>query len=309
MNRFARGDEVEVLSEGEIRATLDGAGEVDGLPFMPEMLRYCGRRFRVARRADRFCVEGIGDRTMDAAVFLEDVRCDGAAHDQCQRNCLIFWKEKWLRPANGPAKPAPVIAASPIPEASSPFKGENGVYYCQSTQLVRATEAPAKSLSAAIGLLLADLKHKEISKGRFAWMVGLALVNKARAVFGYPPLGLLAGRAAVRSKGDLDLKSGDKVAVRPLTKIQESLDAAGKNYGLSFDPEMKFYRGTYEVDQQVDRIILETTGKMRTLSHTVTLKGVTCQGLCAKNCPRANMIFWREIWLDKLDGEAEAPRG
>ena len=41
------GDIVEVRSEAEILATLDENGRLESLPFMPEMLALCGRRFRV----------------------------------------------------------------------------------------------------------------------------------------------------------------------------------------------------------------------------------------------------------------------
>jgi hypothetical protein len=53
-----RGEEVDVRSLAEIRATLDERGTLDGMPFMPEMARFAGRRARVWRRADRVCVEG-----------------------------------------------------------------------------------------------------------------------------------------------------------------------------------------------------------------------------------------------------------
>ena len=49
------GDEVEVRSADEILATLDPAGSAAGLPFMPEMLKHCGRRFFVSARAERIC--------------------------------------------------------------------------------------------------------------------------------------------------------------------------------------------------------------------------------------------------------------
>ena len=45
------GELVEVRSESEILATLDENGELENLPFMPEMLQVCGRRFRVDRPA------------------------------------------------------------------------------------------------------------------------------------------------------------------------------------------------------------------------------------------------------------------
>ena len=41
------GDWVEVRSESEILATLDENGELDRLPFMPEMRKHCGKRFEV----------------------------------------------------------------------------------------------------------------------------------------------------------------------------------------------------------------------------------------------------------------------
>jgi hypothetical protein len=53
--RLRVGDVVEVRSEGEILATLDENGELDAMPFMPEMLQFCGRRFRVDKVAVKTC--------------------------------------------------------------------------------------------------------------------------------------------------------------------------------------------------------------------------------------------------------------
>ena len=39
------GDVVEVKPAEEILAGLDERGELDALPFMPEMVQFCGRRF------------------------------------------------------------------------------------------------------------------------------------------------------------------------------------------------------------------------------------------------------------------------
>src|SRR5262249_17957767 len=76
------------------------------LPFMPEMLRYCGKTMRVGKRAHKTCdpALGIGGRKMESTVHLENIRCDGSAHDGCEAGCLIFWKEAWLRRVeSGPA--------------------------------------------------------------------------------------------------------------------------------------------------------------------------------------------------------------
>ena len=62
-----KGDLVEVRSAAEILATLDDRGERDALPFMPEMVAMCGRRFTVAARAERICdtITAAGVRAME----------------------------------------------------------------------------------------------------------------------------------------------------------------------------------------------------------------------------------------------------
>jgi hypothetical protein len=97
------GDWIEVRSKEEIFATLDDKGRLDGLPFMPQMVRYCGQRFQVSKRAGKTCSEMTGTdgvvyvgRRLRDTVHLEH-RCDGEAHGGCQAGCLIFWKEQWLK--------------------------------------------------------------------------------------------------------------------------------------------------------------------------------------------------------------------
>src|SRR5262245_65469033 len=93
------GDWVEVKGAEAILATLDKDGRLDALPFMPEMLQYCGKRFRVFKSAHKGC-DTIQDwktmRGMSDAVYLEGLRCDGAAHGGCQAACPVMWKNAWL---------------------------------------------------------------------------------------------------------------------------------------------------------------------------------------------------------------------
>ena len=49
-HKFRAGDRVIVRSPEEILSTLDADGTLHGLPFMPEMLDWCGKPFRVERR-------------------------------------------------------------------------------------------------------------------------------------------------------------------------------------------------------------------------------------------------------------------
>ena len=105
-SRLRVGDWVEVKTQEEISPTLDADGALEGLPFMPEMVEFCGKRFRVVRQARKACVECLTPKykSIDMREFLgmpvwviEGLRCIGAAHDGCQRGCLLFWKDAWLR--------------------------------------------------------------------------------------------------------------------------------------------------------------------------------------------------------------------
>src|SRR4030095_12783781 len=95
LSSYRAGDWVEVKSADEILATLDDKGRLDHLPFMPEMLQYCGKRFRVFKSAHKVCdtIETHKNRSMSGAVHLEALRCDGKAHGACQAGCLLFWKD------------------------------------------------------------------------------------------------------------------------------------------------------------------------------------------------------------------------
>src|ERR1700691_3776450 len=93
------GDWVEVRSKDEILATLDRTGQLDGMPFMPEMFNFCGKRYQVYKRAHKTCdtVSPVRGRRVADAVHLE-TRCDGSGHVGCQAGCLLFWKMAWLKP-------------------------------------------------------------------------------------------------------------------------------------------------------------------------------------------------------------------
>src|SRR5215467_10711171 len=105
------GDIVEVKAPDEILETLDTQGTLDQLPFMPEMIEFCGRRFRVAKRVVKTCyytkcgAAGMRKFRGDDVVILDGLRCSGSAHDGCQKACMIFWREVWLRKLEDVASP------------------------------------------------------------------------------------------------------------------------------------------------------------------------------------------------------------
>jgi hypothetical protein len=94
------GDIVTVLSEEEIRRTLDASGRCKGLLFMPDMSRYCGQRMVVYKRLQNILMETTGEmRGMKNTVLLQDAICDGW-HGACDRSCYYFWREAWLKRAD-----------------------------------------------------------------------------------------------------------------------------------------------------------------------------------------------------------------
>ena len=148
------GELVRVRSAAEIFATLDPDGTLDGLPFMPEMLKYCGRTLPVAQRADTTCAgDGVVRRMHDTVHLAATIRCDGSAHDGCQAACLMFWKEAWLeRVANGngaghaagswttadEAFVADTLASGHA--ATGTTDDGKTLYRCQATEIPKATE-------------------------------------------------------------------------------------------------------------------------------------------------------------------------
>ena len=75
---LCRGDLVEVKTPDEVLQTLDSEGALEHLPFMPEMLQFCGRRFSVSNRALTVCFSGSGSRRGfrgNDVVTLDGLRC------------------------------------------------------------------------------------------------------------------------------------------------------------------------------------------------------------------------------------------
>lgn len=291
-----RGDVVAVRSLDEIVATLDADAKFEGVPFMPEMTPFCGKTFRVHRRAEKTCVEGVGMRSLQNTVLLEDLRCDGSDHDGCQRGCLFFWKEAWLK-QGAKADASPINEPAAVQSIELPTT-RGGKFYCQSTELLAATSdfAPGKWRH-----YLRDFWIGEITLRRFAAILWRSLTNRVwRRLQGHD-FYQIAGEQKKTVSADLNLQPGEWVEVKSLAEIQATLDPQGRNRGLSFEPEMALYCGRrYRVAAPVQKIIVERTGEMARLGNTVILDGIVCQGLCSMNCPRANYLYWREIWLKRV---------
>jgi predicted RNA-binding protein YlxR (DUF448 family) len=317
-DKFFAGDWVVVRSPQEILSTLDPNGTLDAHPFMPEMLDCCGKSFRVHRRVEKTCVDvepPIDSNrrfAKDDVVTLEGPRCDGSGHDGCKRGCRIYWKEAWLQPADGPETAVPVDAGDLSKlRVGLKVKADEQRYFCQSTQLLRATEAfPGKLKPWLSRIALRQIRQCDLSIFRtaklfFQWL----RLRIHRAV---------AGDSRLRGphiKGTpiavLDLKPGELVRVKSFDQIVATLDQKKRNRGIYVCHEMTRCCGIEaEVRYRVTRVIEERSGKMREINHSVTLQNPRGEpSLCDEclcygemgDCPRGELMYWREIWLERVN--------
>ena len=341
LSRFRAGDLVEVRGKDEILALLDPRGCTNGMPFMPEMLQYCGRSFRVGAVAHKTCdmvgQPGTG-RRLQTTVHLAGLRCDGLAHGGCQAECNLFWNDAWLKPAGAKdGVDAPPRASQPgktgcteaqlqaVTIQPSTGDGETLRYSCQATQMYEATQPLAwwdvrqyvfdvvtKNHSAgrvARVMFLAFLRRMlddlpvayRLRKGFLDWIHIRLTGRPSPAVQAYVPDG------AKTPTGRLDLSPGDTVRIKPQAEIERTINKASRNRGLLFDcEEMAPYCGrVVKVRKRVTQIIEEHTGKMLHMKEPcIMLEGVVCKSEyahCRLNCPRAIPSYWREIWLDKVE--------
>ncbi len=325
------GDLVEVRSREEILATLDREARLDALPFMPEMFQYCGKRYRVFKRADKTCdtISSTGTRRLFHTVHLEGLRCDGRAHGGCQALCLLFWKEAWLTPVSSPSDPVPAKTPSSPPTPSPPDPLPAGrcteeavltatharrgpgttseeCFACQATELVRATSPLAwwDPRQYARDVRSGNVRVRDLIRG-----LALGAFNTIQRRRGGTTCPYIKGPLLTTTPAaTLDLRPGEVVRVKPLVEIRNTLNRRRRNRGLRFDFEMVRYCGrTFRVLARVERIIDEATGAMLSLPNDcIILEGATCVGDLSVYpnrlfCPRSIYPFWREIWLERVE--------
>ena len=327
------GEWVEVRTQEEILATLDTQGRLENLPFMPEMLLYCGKRFRVYKRADKTCeyTKGWSIRRMKDSVHLECIRCDGGSHEGCQASCLIFWKEAWLKRAGNNVLSTEYLQ-------SRTLRGQSKAHRCSVEQLAAASQSLESSgektfICQATEVLkfttymsfwdprqyIRDLRSGNLESGfaggsrahriletalivlRMAQAAMIGLFNHIQAKRGSSRYPFIIGTAEKTPVDVLKLQVGELVQVRSKEEILATLDKDQKNRGLWFDSEMLPYcGGIYQVLKRVHRIIDERTGKLVDMKiPCIILEGVVCKSDFHRLCPRAIYPYWRESWLKR----------
>ena len=248
-------------------------------------------------------------------VVLDGPRCDGHGHDGCKRGCKIFWKEDWLRPIDAvtattqsPGNRAPVNC---VPRLK--VKSDENRYFCQSTELFKATEAfPGKQKPWMVRIVFREIRNGDLSVSEVSKLLVLWSWQRLRRAAGGEQW--LCGPHQRTPSASLGLKPGELVRVKSRAQIVQTLDHRRRNRGLGICYEMtRCCGGEAEVRYRVDRIIDERTGKMRELHDTVTLhnmrnnKTLGDECLCFDqlgDCPRGELMYWREIWLERANGSA-----
>ena len=323
--KFRAGDRVVVRSAQEILSTLDADGTLHGLPFMPEMLEWCGKPYTIQRRAEKTCVDvspesGINPHRRfagDDVVFLDGPRCGGQGHDGCKRACKMFWKEDWLRafdPADSSAHASESGLDVHLPRLKTKVEADR--YFCQSTQLFTATEAfPGKMKPWILRIIVREIRNGDRSVLEILQLLVLWAWRRLIRV--------ATGRAWVRGPNEritpsvsLGLEPGEIVRFKSSADMVATLNHKGKNRGMGFCAEMtRFCGGQAEVMHRCDRIINERTGKMREIKDTVTLKNMrtatpllpNSECLCFDvlgDCARGDPMMWREIWLTRASASS-----
>jgi hypothetical protein len=313
------GESVEVRSLEEILATLDENGALEGVPFMPEMVPYCGRRFEVWKRADKTCDEGRGGsiRRVRDAVHLKELRCEGSAHGGCDAGCLLFWKERWLKrigdresEEHGNLRIATtakctVEALVRATRSQRTTADSQEVFSCQATRVHEfSTPLPWWDLRQYVR----DILTRNVSLREFFRGLYIGAFNKVQHARSRSQFRTIAGTNKKTPQAVLNLAPGDLVRIKPSQEISQTLDPRSKNGGLSFRPVMVPYcGGEYRVVRRVNRIISPDTGKMLRLGgNCVILDGVVCTGDVRRFCPRMVYTYWRDIWLTRVDAAAKS---
>ena len=329
------GDWVEVKTVEEILRTLDPKGDFEAMPFMPEMLKHSGQRFRISSVAHKTCdtVNKTGGRTVVDTVHLEDLRCDGSAHGGCQATCLLFWKTAWLRPSPIPSSTGTADKVGPdLSEGNAPAKlianasttRPEGVrvYRCQATTLPQWSRplkwwdvrqywrdvssgnvALSRAFSTVFLAAVFQLRKMPVGYRISCWLYG----KLHRLLKGFPdPHGQGSiPRGTPTPDERLELKPGELVEIRNSEDIFRTVNHQNKNRGLQVDEEMTRYcGGRFRVRSRVTQIINEASGEMMTFTNPcIVLDGVDCLGEYADRrllCPRRITTYWREIWLTRI---------
>ena len=304
------GDLVEVKTPAEIVQTLDAEGTVDHLPFMREMVEYCGQRFRVSRRVVKACASGMKGGSVlrgfrsDDVVLLDGLRCSGADHDGCQKSCTIFWREAWLRKVDESASPAAVSPADreKLRERLRTTAAPN-LYFCQASELLRATKSLTKW--ERYTKWVSEIRSGNCSVWEMAQRMGFFW--SGRFIARPSVLTAIAGTRARRRKRstcrlEKSCRSSRSKASSTHWMRQQVIGDCGflRTCACCAASNSAWREGSTSSS---------LTGQERCASFATRCswkaRTVDAPDIAFGGCSRAEYVYWREIWLRRSDESAD----
>jgi len=118
-------------------------------------------------------------------------------------------------------------------------------------------------------------------------------------------IGSSVKESAIRSGGYVEmlgLQTGDWVQVKSYDEIRQTLGAHGATRGLKFLSGMIPFCGRrLQVHKRLETMFFEESRQIRKMKNTVLLEGAYCDG-SSYHCDRSCFYYWREAWLQKVDG-------
>jgi CelD/BcsL family acetyltransferase involved in cellulose biosynthesis len=212
------------------------------------------------------------------------------------------WKRRWTPLTHDDVS---IVVYRPTPRGAAWFLGRELIKPRLSEQSVARVHAARREMvRRERHCQRDDLIGEHTSVQRLAGRVrnGLGIRSGVKRVVHPPP-------APKRRLGKPSrYVEGDWVKVKDAETIRATLDGDDKLRGLAFVPaQWSSCDRTYRVHKQTRRLV-DDDGKMRAVSRTVLLDGMTCDGHgeglgCGRHCP----LMFRDDWLEPAEGPSEVP--
>jgi hypothetical protein len=114
--------------------------------------------------------------------WTDGLRCSGAAHDGCQKACMIFWRDAWLRKVEDAADQAKVDSDG-SGRLRARLKTSTGprTYFCQASELLKATNNLPRW--KRLGKCFSEVRAGNCSALQMAERIGIWLFWRIRRTF------------------------------------------------------------------------------------------------------------------------------
>jgi len=174
---------------------------------------------------------------------------------------------------------------------------------CQLQGVIRSSPPAGRNEEKGLSLVV---RIKRALKRRLSVRAEKRIKDAISSTFDRRRRGAKPPEAIPGTQPSQHLNAGDLVRVRSREEIQATLDRWRSLKGCGFLDEMAGYCGTNQrVLKRVERFIDERDYRLKKASGIVLLDGLLCSGTgTTGRCDRACFFFWREEWLEKLDGPA-----